>query len=216
MTVPMRSAEAPWSLATPVAGTPESGEPSRVRVGENDALLWGTGEIGVLLVHGAIYDAASWSDQAVEMAEAGYAVLALESIGPQEVLDGIEMLVESEGVDRVVVVGASAGASSAIAALSSQPTDVAGLIVLAGSGDVTQLGTFPKLFVASEGDGVASAMTRQAEEAPGTENTSLLLPGSAHAQALFGTDQGPTLLDAMLAFIASVEEQDECAENCDV
>lgn len=202
--------------ATPASGTPVVAAPLRVEVGDGEGLLWGAGSTGVLLVHGAIYDAASWTDQAEAMADAGFAALALEQISPEDVLAGIAYLVETTCVEQVVVVGASAGASSAIAALSSQPTDVAGLIVLAGSGDVTRLGAYPKLFVASEGDGVSSAMTRLAEEAPGSENVSLLLPGSAHAQALFGTDQGPTLLDAMLAFIASIAEQDECAENCDV
>jgi hypothetical protein len=62
------------------------------------------------------------------------------------------------------------------------------VILLSGTGEVSGLGEYPKLFVASEGEGLAEEVRRMAERAPGTRNEALILPGDAHAQAVFGTD----------------------------
>ncbi len=64
------------------------------------------------------------------------------------------------------------------------------VILLSGTGDVSGLGEYPKLFVASEGEGLADTVRRMAEEAPGDRNEVLILPGDAHAQAIFETNQG--------------------------
>ncbi len=40
-----------------------------------------------------------------------------------------------------------------------------------------------------------------AESAPGEANETLILPGSAHAQAIFETNQGDALIDAMRSFL---------------
>ncbi|MGD9711523.1 MAG: alpha/beta hydrolase family protein [Thermomicrobiales bacterium] len=187
----------PISTATPSVPTSE-----RVSVGESEALLWNPSAThAVLLVHGAMYDAESWRPQVEVIARTGFAVLSLEEIGADDVLAGIDFLRDDCPERRIVVIGASAGASGAMSALASGPDGIAGLIVLAGSGDVSELGDFPKLFVASEEEGIAGTIQSLAESAPGDDNRVLILPGSAHAQAVFTTDQGPALLDAILAFI---------------
>ena len=53
-----------------------SGE--EVSVGETDAIVWGTGDRGAVLAHGAAYDAASWKDQGRTLAENGVVALAVE------------------------------------------------------------------------------------------------------------------------------------------
>ena len=55
------------------------------------------------------------------------------------------------------------------------------MILLSGTGEVSGLGEYPKLFVASEGEGLAEEVRRMAERAPGTRNEALILPGDAHA-----------------------------------
>jgi hypothetical protein len=55
------------------------------------------------------------------------------------------------------------------------------MILLSGTGEVSGLGAYPKLFVASEGEGLAPEVRRMAEEAPGERNEVLILSGDAHA-----------------------------------
>lgn len=47
--------------------------------------------------------------------------------------------------------------------------------------------------MASEGEGLAEEVREMAEEAAGDQNKVLVLPGNAHAQAIFETDQGDNL-----------------------
>ena len=58
--------------------------------------------------------------------------------------------------------------------------------------------SYPKLFVASEGEGLAEEVREMTEEAAGDQNKVRILPGSAHAQAIFETDQGGKLVQAIL------------------
>lgn len=52
--------------------------------------------------------------------------------------------------------------------------------------------------MASEGEGIAEEARRMAEEAPGDQNEALILPGDAHAQAIFQTQQGERLTQDIL------------------
>ena len=112
---------APGCVAgTPVAPSPMTGTATadvrgtRVTFGETEALLFGAGEYGVVLSHGAIYDAESWRPQAEAIAGAGMVALSLEQNGPEDILAGIEYLQEACAVDAVAVIGASAGGSTAL------------------------------------------------------------------------------------------------------
>ena len=195
----------PTTRSSPASGTPVVGDlpETAVRFGETDALLWRAGDHGVVLAHGAVYDAASWRPQAEVIAAAGTTVLALEQTSPDDILAGIRFLNEACGIAAVALIGASAGASSAIAAAAREPAAVDQLIILSGSGDVAALGEHPKLFVASEGEGLADATRQMAEEATGADNEALILSGSAHAQAIFETEQGDDLLRAILDRLAA-------------
>lgn len=185
--------------ASPSSGTPTNAVPeTRVGIGEAEALLWGAGDYGVVLVHGAAYDAASWRLQAQEIARGGMTVLALEEISPDDVGAGIRFLVEACGTRGVAVIGASAGASAALQAATQDPRGLDHLILLSGTGDVTSLGPYPKLFVASEDEGLAETVMAMAEQARGEDNEVLLLPGNAHAQAIFGGPEGERLLQAII------------------
>ena len=72
------------------------------------------------------------------------------------------------------------------------------MILLSGTGEVSGLGEYPKLFVASDGEGLAEEVCRMAERAPGSRSEALILPGDAHAQAIFVTDGGERLMRAIL------------------
>ena len=173
-----------------------SGE--RVSVGETDAIVWGEGDKGVVLSHGAAYDAASWEDQGQELAENGVVALAVEDTSPENLRSAVDYLEKEYSVQSAALIGASAGAGSVLRAAEKYPVEVDQMILLSGNGDISGLGEYPKLFVASEGEGIAEEVRRMAEEAPGDENEALILPGDAHAQAIFQTEEGERLMQVIL------------------
>lgn len=178
-------------------GEPDSGEGSRVTINDNEALTWGDGSYGVVLAHGAAFDAASWQDQAPAIADTGATVVAVEDITPEGINDAVTYL-QDNGIEDVALVGGSAGADGILDLASTQPDLPDQLILLSPNSPVEGLGEEPKLFIASEDESVADVSTQLAQNSPGSENEATLLPGSAHAQNIFDTDQGEPVLDAML------------------
>jgi pimeloyl-ACP methyl ester carboxylesterase len=194
----------PAASATPVSTT----EWKPLELDSGPVRLWPGGDRGVLLLQGASYDAGSWIPQVAALEAEGYTVLAPEFPSPAVVLDAIAFLTGACGVTGVTVIGASAGGSTALEGLAADPEGVAGLILLGAIGDVADLGDYPKLFTASEGESLVDRVEVMTAEAPGDRNDTLILPGSAHAQATFDTDQGEALLDAMLSFLKDTAEWD--------
>ena len=162
------------------------------------AVLWGEGERGVVLAHGAAYDAASWESQGQTMGENGASALAVEETSPSNLRTAIRYLKEESGVESVALIGASAGARPVLEVGGEDPEKIDQLILLSGIGDVSDLGEYPKLFVASEGEEIAERVRQMADEAPGDRNEALILPGDAHAQAIFQTEEGERLMQVIL------------------
>ncbi len=98
----------------------------------------------------------------------------------------------------MALIGASAGGSTAITAVARAPQKWDQLVLLSSVGNVRGLGPAPKLFVASEDEGMADAVRRMAKEAEGKQNEVHIFKGSAHAQAIFRTSNGPRLTNAIL------------------
>lgn len=182
------------SAAEPESGT--SGE--RVSVGDTEAIIWGEGDRGAVLSHGAAYDAASWEEQGEKLGENGVVALAVEDTSPKNLHSAISYLKEEYGIESVTLIGASAGAGTVLQAADKEPGKVDQMILLSGTGDVSGLGEYPKLFVASEGEGISERVRRMADEAPGDENEALILSGDAHAQAIFQTEEGERLTQVIL------------------
>ena len=180
------------------AGSSTTATGERVEVGDTEALVWGEGDYGVVMAHGAAYDAASWEEQAQEIAGSGIVALAPEDASPKSLLDSMKYLKEERGVRGAALMGASAGGSAVLRAAKQDPDAADQLLLLSATGDVTGLGEEPKLFVASEGESIAEEVRRMAEEAPGNRNEVLILPGDAHAQAIFRTEVGDELMQAIL------------------
>jgi len=173
-----------------------SGE--RVTVGETEAIVWGEGDQGVVLSHGAAYDAASWEPQGKTLGENDKVALAVEDTSSQNLRSAIDYLKEEYGVESVALIGASAGAGPVLQVAEDNPEVLSQIILLSGTGDVSGLGEYPKLFVASEGEGIADQARQMADEAPGDRNEALILPGDAHAQAIFQSEEGERLTRAIL------------------
>lgn len=170
---------------------------AKISVAGAPALRWGEGDYGVVLAHGAAFDAASWEKQAVAIADQGASVIAVENIDTDAIRDAVELL-QGEGVADVALVGASAGADAILDLVSRDPELADQLILLSPNATVEGLGDEPKLFVASKDEPVAHVSTEVAESSAGVENAVMILPGSAHAQNIFATDQAGPVLNAML------------------
>lgn len=171
---------------------------SWVGLGDSWAIVWGEGDRGVVLSHGAAYDAASWESQGQALEENGMVSLAVEDVSPGSLRFAIDYLKEEYDVESVALIGASAGAGPVLEVAEEDPEEVSQIMLLSGTGGVSGLGEYPKLFVASEGEGIAEEARRMAEEAPGDQNEALILPGDAHAQAIFQTQQGERLTQDIL------------------
>jgi pimeloyl-ACP methyl ester carboxylesterase len=171
---------------------------SWVGVGESWAIVWGEGDQGVVLAHGAAYDAASWESQGQALEENGMVALAVEDISPGSLRLAIDYLEEEYDVESVALIGASAGAGPVLEVTEEDPEEVGQIMLLSGTGDVSGLGEYPKLFVASEGEEISERARRMVEEAPGDRNEALILPGSTHAQAIFRTEEGDRLMQTIL------------------
>ncbi len=170
---------------------------AKISVAGAPALRWGEGDYGVVLAHGAAFDAASWEKQAVAIADQGASAIAVENIDTDAIRDAVELL-QGEGVADVALVGASAGADAILDLVSRDPELADQLILLSPNATVEGLGDEPKLFVASKDEHVAHVSTEVAESSAGVENAVMILPGSAHAQNIFATDQAGPVLNAML------------------
>ena len=187
--------------------------------------MYGKGDRGVVLAHGGRFKKESWEKQARVLAEAGFRALAIDfrgygqSRGPGQsdplsaplhfdVLAAVRYL-RKTGAKSVSVVGGSMGGNAAAdASIEAEPGEIDRLVLLAAwaSGPPEKL-KGRKLFIVSRddtrGDGVVRLVRirEQYEKAPEPKRL-VILEGSAHAQFIFGTDQGERLMREILRFLS--------------
>lgn len=174
---------------------------TKIDVAGARALRWGDGSYGVVLAHGASHDAASWEEQATVIAKQGATVVAVEDISP-EVIGGAVRQLHRDGIEDIALVGGSAGADAILRLASVEPNLPDQLILLSPNMVVDVPGDEPKLFIASEEEPVADVSRQLAESAPGKQNDVVLLPGSAHAQGIFRSDQAARTMTLILNRLA--------------
>jgi pimeloyl-ACP methyl ester carboxylesterase len=187
--------------------------------------LYGCGERGVVLAHGGRFTKESWAEQAEALSEAGFLTLAIDFRGRgqsrggagaepgddgayYDVLAAVRYL-HRRGAHRVAVVGASFGCGGAArASVEAAPGEIDRIVLIAHSPiDEPDRIKGRKLFIASRDDLSGSGTLRlpsirdQYERAPEPKEL-VILDGSAHAQQMFGTDQGPRLLSEILRFLS--------------
>ena len=192
--------------------------------------VYGSGVDAVILAHGGRFDKESWAGEAQSLVKAGYRVLAIDfrgygkSRGPasadpmsaplqNDVLAAVRYL-RKEGATRVSVVGASMGGFAAgNAAAMAKPGEIDALVLLgARAGRDPQKIACPKLFIVARDDADGSGEKRlpgiQASyDASPQPKQILVLDGSAHAQFLFGTPEGPRVMSAILRFLPKPERR---------
>jgi len=210
--------QAPRSAETVSFPTPDGGEVF--------ADLYGAGPRGVVLAHGGRFDKESWKEQAEALAAAGFRALAIDfrgygkshgGPGASGPYDGVELDVlaavrylRANGAETVSVIGGSfGGGAAAQAAVEAAPGEIDRLVLLAHSpiAEAERLGG-RKLFLVARGDrngrGEPRLVAVRDQYERATEPKKLVvLEGSAHAQFLFDTDQGPRVMEEILRFLSA-------------
>jgi alpha-beta hydrolase superfamily lysophospholipase len=188
--------------------------------------LYGTGDRGVVLAHGGRFTKGSWAKQARELVKAGFRVLAIDLRGyglsqegpasaradfasPLDVLAAVRYL-RKNGAQTVSVVGGSMGGTAAAdASAQAEPGEIDRVVLLGAYASVApETLRVRKLFIVSRedlGSGDIPRLPRiraQYEKAPEPKEL-VILDGSAHAQFIFGTDQGERLMREILRFLTA-------------
>lgn len=123
----------------------------------------------------------------------------------EDVLAGIRYLT-GRGATRISMLGASMGGGAvAEAAALIADGEIDNLILLAAvpSGAAERM-SGRKLFIVSEGDAMRPSVTEQFERARDPKLLAVL-PGDAHAQHIFGTEQGGRLTELIVDWLSSAE-----------
>jgi dienelactone hydrolase len=185
--------------------------------------LYGKGDRAVVLAHGGRFTKDSWRKQAEAFANAGFRVLAIDFRGYgqsvpgsrsedwkhyPDVLAAVRYLHDA-GAKSVSVVGASMGGDAAgDASAESNPGEIDRIVLLGSEGgDSPERMKGRKLFIVTRddqsGDGPRlPGITEHYRKAPDPKKL-VVLEGSAHAQFIFDTDQGPRLLREILRFLSA-------------
>ena len=185
-----------WAACTAEPAEPTDGSPYPLPDGSS-ARRWGDGGYGVVLIPGDAAGAASWAATARVLADEGMTVVAIDGPDAASAEAAIREL-QAGGIERVAVMAAGSGSTAAFGLGAAQPELVDQLITLSARGNVSQLGVFPKLFVASEGEGAAEEAERMTEAAPGDWNEVFLAPGGATGLGILQSDSGAATLDVIV------------------
>ncbi|GII32638.1 alpha/beta fold hydrolase [Planotetraspora mira] len=174
-------------------------------------LIMGDGPVGVVVSYERGGDACTWRPLAERLTSAGYRVLLYERglSGPvNPLIVKMTERLRKDGAERVFLVGGSIGGSESIVAATKLKEPPVGVVNLAGTviPEETAPLTAPLLQITAENDSGATPITLQAagDAAVKSPDRSLIVAKGefAHASALFGTAQGPMVLDAIMAFLA--------------
>ncbi|MDN6194740.1 MAG: hypothetical protein L0I88_06880 [Alkalibacterium sp.] len=167
-----------------------------------EGILWeADSDIGVVLSHGAIYDAASWEAQGSELAEKGITAFAVEDTSQNELLSAGKRMKDELSLDKVFLLGARAGGSSAIRAVNDDEEIFDKLALLSPGGDATTVKNMPVFVIYSEEEGYETL-----EEADGSNLRLLEFPGRDHAQELFNDkEKSKKIMEALFDFFEKEE-----------
>lgn len=187
------------------------------------AQVYGEGPHSVVLAHGGRFTKESWRVQADLLAANGFRVLAIDfrgfgcSSGPgqadfdhapfaDDVLAAVHYL-KNHGATTVSVVGGSfGGAAAGDASIKSTPHEIDRIVFLGAAPNLSAEKLKSRsLFIVARDDFSGSGprlpgIRAQYERAPEPKEL-IVLEGSAHAQYLFQTDQGPRVMTEILRFL---------------
>jgi dienelactone hydrolase len=193
------------------------------RASRVNADLYGSGSKYVILAHGGRFAKESWKRQAESLAGAGFAALAVRYRGDTVHPDGSPNAAGSnsdnaedviaavtysyaQGATTVFGVGGSLGGDAlGEADAKLEPGRISRIVILGSSGgSAPEKLTGRKLFIVARDDRSGSGLRlpeirKHFERVPEPKKL-VVLDGSAHAQFLFDTDQGSTVMDQIFRF----------------
>jgi dienelactone hydrolase len=200
-------------------------DPSSGKTAQLQADLYGHGHCALLLLHGGRFNKDSWRDQAPVFARAGFLVLAINFRGDHPNPDGSPgsygtddenaadvvaavAWLHQHGATSISAIGGSLGGDAVGNAEAQSPAGLFGKMVFLGSegGDHPEMLHGRKLFIVARddanGDGPRlPSITRHYNQTSDPKQI-IILDGSAHAQFLFPTPEGPHLLRLLLDFLS--------------
>jgi dienelactone hydrolase len=189
-------------------------------------IVYGKNPRAVVLVHGGQYRKESWDAQARSLVAAGFMALAIDlrgfgcSTGPGQadpysaplhldVLAAVRYL-RANGARAISLIGASMGGwATADAVTFAKPGEISRLVLLgAGAGhQPAEKIVGRKLLIVSRedrsGDGLRLPGIEAAFEKMPKPKRLLIVSGTAHAQAMFGTAVGGQVTREMIRFLTS-------------
>jgi pimeloyl-ACP methyl ester carboxylesterase len=189
---------------------------------------YGAGSRAVILAHGARFDRTSWKAQALELAAAGFRVVAIDFRASVEARAGRETsclydevclagdiqaavrYLRDGGATTVDLVGASMGGGAvAQASVEAMPGRIDRIVLLAHMPiTVPSRMTGRKLFIVARHDVRSGDVPRlpdiraQFEQAP-TPKELVILEGSEHAQFMFQGAEAKRLMREILRFLTA-------------
>lgn len=205
------AAQKPVTIAVPGAAVPVHGD------------LYGSRDRGVVLAHGGRFNKESWAPQARALAEAGFTVLAINFRGDTVNKDGTPSAEGSDadnaadvqasirylhglGLKSVSAIGASLGGDAVGDADAANPGELDRVVFLGseGGGHPEEL-SGRKLYLVARGDTSGEGLRLPGIEdhfarAPEPKKL-VIVEGTAHAQYLFGTEEGPRVMNEILRFL---------------
>lgn len=180
---------------------------------------------GLVLAHGGRFDETSWKPEAEEFARAGFLVLAVRFRGDGLNPDGspsangpdadnaadvlaAAAYLRKAGVKTVDAIGGSLGGDAVGDADAKSPGTFDRMVFLGSEGgDAPEKLTGRKLYLVADDDRSADGLRLPGIEAHykrAPEPKKLVpVPGMAHAQYLFGTDEGPKVMKAIMDFLTA-------------
>lgn len=165
---------------------------------------------GIVMVPQINLDRESWQPQAEQLAGMGHVALPIDE-DPENLAESAQGAVSylhgTEGVERVILVGASSGGAAVVKANArAESGTVHGLVTLSAAGGTGFAGdlTGRKLFVATENDDEYPGIARDLHENAPEPKALKIYSGSAHGQGIFDTKHGDDLADRLFTLVEDV------------
>jgi len=194
------------------------------KIAQIQADLYGSGNRAVLLAHGGRFNKDSWRKQAPILARAGFLVLAINYRGDAFNPDGspsalgtdddnaidVQAAVaylQSIGAKSISAIGGSLGGDAVGDAEARSQAAIFDKMIFLGSegGDAPEKLRGRKLFIVAREDSNGAGprlpgISKHYQQAPEPKQL-IVMDGSAHAQHLFDTAEGPQLIREILKFL---------------
>ena len=157
----------------------------------------------VIFAPGAMFSKESWHFLAARFQDLGIGSVALNSGSTPEVLNSIAFL-KAKGVQKIAVIGASAGGAGVLYTLRDTPAPLVDKVVLLApaGGPPLQNNIIRKLFIVAEDDMISSsAEVYKLYKSSSDPKLYRELKGSDHAQRLFDSKEKENMVQLIIQFI---------------